>query len=229
MRGLWHRLVLRLGPCVAFSLIKFLQGTMRIEELNGELVRDLWTKGENIIIAFWHGRLLMMPLVYRGEGVKVMVSRHRDGELINRTIQLFGFETVRGSTTRGGLSGIRGLVRALKEGYDVAIAPDGPRGPRYQVQAGVIQLAKISGCPILPLAFSASSRKILRTWDRFLIPYPFSRGVFVWGEPIWVNPEAGEEEMEQKSLLLEGRLEEITELADCYFERVDSSPRKRQN
>lgn len=218
IRRFWHPLMLLLGPWVAFSLIRFLQKTMKIEELNGEIVRDIRAKEGNAIGAFWHGRLLMMPVVYRGKGLKVLISRHRDGELIGRAVQILGFEAVRGSSTRGGTAGIKGLARALEEGYDVAIAPDGPRGPRYQVQTGVIQLAKISGRPIVPLTFSASPRKVLRTWDRFLIPFPFSRGVFVWGEPVWVDPKWDEGEAKEKALLLERRLREITELADRYVE-----------
>jgi len=101
----------------------------------------------------------------------------------------------------------------------VAIAPDGPRGPRCKVQPGVIQLAKLSGRPIFPFTFSATPRKVLHTWDRFILPLPFSRGVFVWGDPIVVDPAAGTSEMEQKALLLERRLHELTELADRYFEK----------
>jgi len=217
MRRMWHRVLLRLGPGAAFFLIRCLRATVRIEELNGGYTRGLWERGENIIGVFWHGRLLMMPLAYGGRRLKVLTSSHRDGELITRTVRHFGLETVRGSSTRGGIAGIKGLVRALREGYDVAIAPDGPRGPRFKVQPGVIQLAKLSGRPLLPVTFSATPRKVLQTWDRFVIPLPFSRGIFVWGEPIWVDHAAGEEEMEQKTLLLEKRLLEITELADHYF------------
>ena len=219
MRRFWHRVLLRFGPGVAFFLIKFLQWTMSIEEVNGERVRGFWEQGRNSIGAFWHGRLLMAPVVYGGRGLKILTSRHRDGELITRTVRHFGLETVRGSSTRGGIAGIKGLVRALQKGYDVAIAPDGPRGPRCKVQPGVIQLAKLSGCPIFPFTFSATPRKVLHTWDRFIIPLPFSRGVFVWGEPIWVDRAEGEEEMKQKALLLERKLLEITELADRYFEK----------
>jgi lysophospholipid acyltransferase (LPLAT)-like uncharacterized protein len=211
--------MLRLGPSAAFFLIKFLQWTMRIQEVNGEIVRGFWERGENCIGAFWHGRLLMTPLVYGGRGLKILISRHRDGELISRTVRHFGMETVRGSSTRGGIVGIKGLVRALQKGYDVAIAPDGPRGPRCKVQPGVIQLAKLSGHPIFPFTFSATPRKVLHTWDRFIIPFPFSRGVFIWGEPIWIDRSEGEEEMKQKALLLERKLLEITELADRYFEK----------
>jgi lysophospholipid acyltransferase (LPLAT)-like uncharacterized protein len=209
--------MLRWGPGAAFFLIRCLQRTMRIEEFNGERIELLWERGENVIGAFWHGRLLMTPLIYRGRGLKVLTSRHRDGELISRTVRLFGLETVRGSSTRGGMSGIKGLARALQEGLDVAVAPDGPRGPRYKVQMGVIQLARISGRPIFPLTFSATPRKVLQSWDHFVLPFPFSRGVFVWGEPIWVDPAADMGEMQRKALLLERRLREITVRADHYF------------
>jgi len=219
MRRFRHRVMLRLGPGAAFFLIKCLQWTMSIEELNGERIKGFWERGENAIGAFWHGRLLMTPLVYGGRGLKILTSRHRDGELITRTVHRFGLGTVRGSSTRGGIAGIKGLVRALQEGYDVAIAPDGPRGPRCKVQPGVIQLAKLSGRPIFPFTFSATPRKVLHTWDRFILPLPFSRGVFVWGDPIVVDPAAGTSEMEQKALLLERRLHELTELADRYFEK----------
>jgi hypothetical protein len=150
--------------------------------------------------------------------LKILISRHRDGELITRTVRHFGLETVRGSSTRGGIAGIKGLARALQEGYDVAIAPDGPRGPRFKVQPGIIQLARISGRPILPFTFSAFPRKVFKTWDHFVIPFPFSRGVFVFGEPIWVDRDASAEEIETKTLLLEKRLQELTEVADRYCE-----------
>ena len=219
MKKFWHRVMLRLGPGVAFFLIKFLQWTMRIEEVNGERVRDFWKRGENAIGVFWHGRLLMTPVVYGGRGLKILISRHRDGELISRTVRYFGLGTIRGSSTRGGIAGIKGLVRALQNGYDVAFAPDGPRGPRYKVQPGVIQLAKLSGRPIFPFTFSATPRKVLHSWDRFIIPLPFSHGVFVWGDPIWVDPAEDEGEIKQKALLLERRLLEITQQADHYFEK----------
>jgi len=211
--------MLSLGPGVAFFLIKVLQWTMRIEELNGERIRDMWARGGNVIGAFWHGRLLMTPLAYGGPGLKILISRHLDGELITRTVRHFGLETVRGSSTRGGIAGIKGLARALQEGYDVAIAPDGPRGPRCKVQPGVIQLARITGFPVFPFTFSAFPRKVLSSWDHFLIPYPFSRGVFVFGEPISVDRAATAEEIEAKTVLLEKRLQEITEMADRYCEK----------
>lgn len=101
----------------------------------------------------------------------------------------------------------------------MAIAPDGPRGPRFKVQTGIIQLARISGRPIIPFTFSAFPRKEFNSWDRFIIPFPFSRGVFVWGEPIWVDHAASAAEVEEKALLLEKILQELTDVADRYCEK----------
>jgi len=114
---------------------------------------------------------------------------------------------------------MREMLRAYQERYDIGITPDGPRGPRYCVQSGIIELARRTGMPIIPVTFSASRKKIFRSWDRFLLPYPFSRGVFIWGEPLLVLRQVDRNEFERKRLLLERRLREITDRADCYFEK----------
>jgi hypothetical protein len=111
------------------------------------------------------------------------------------------------------------MIRVLENGSDVGLAPDGPQGPRHKVQKGVIDLARLSGAPILPMAFSSSKKKIFKSWDAFLLPLPFSRGVFVWGDPIYVEKDGGEEYMEGKRELLEERLVAVTNLADGYFKR----------
>jgi lysophospholipid acyltransferase (LPLAT)-like uncharacterized protein len=184
------------------------------------LKKDAYLRnGSPSIFAFWHGRLLMMTAGHRGKKVAIPISRHQDGEFISRTIKYFGYRSVRGSTTRGGFSAMRKMMRAFEEGYDIAITPDGPRGPRYRVQKGIIELARRTGTMILPVSFSASRKKVFRSWDRFLLPYPFAKGVFILGEPLRVPRHIDEDVFEQKRLLLEGRLREITDRADRYFER----------
>lgn len=156
-----EKALLTILPPLAYGLIRFLGWTMRISYVNFDGVNSLWGEGRNTIIAFWHGRLLMMPIVYKGKGISILVSQHRDGELIARTVKGFGIDSIRGSTTRGWLSGLKGLLKAIKEGRDIAITPDGPRGPRHQVQMGIIQIAKAAGFPIIPMAFGASKKKPL--------------------------------------------------------------------
>jgi lysophospholipid acyltransferase (LPLAT)-like uncharacterized protein len=147
------------------------------------------------------------------------MSYHSDGEIVNRSTQLMGYETIRGSTKKGGFSALRRMIRVLKDGSDLALAPDGPNGPRYKAQRGIIDLSRLSGAPILPMAFSSSKRKIFKSWDAFLLPLPFSRGVFVWGEPIYVEDKGDEDYLENKRRLLEEGLVTITNLADNYFEK----------
>lgn len=147
----------------------------------------------------------------------MLISQHRDGELIARTVKLLGIESVRGSTTRGGLSAIRSMVRTMQDGFNIAITPDGPQGPRHMVQAGIVELARLTGAPIIPMTYSASRRKVFRSWDQFNLPFPFSRVVYIFGEPVLVPRELGPEEREEKRLLLENRLKQITREADQSF------------
>jgi lysophospholipid acyltransferase (LPLAT)-like uncharacterized protein len=140
---------------------------------------------------------------------------------VGKALTRFGFHAILGSTTRKGFSGFKQMVKA--HGSDIAIVPDGPRGPRHQVQIGVIELAKLTGRAVVPLTFSASRRKIFKTWDHFLLPYPFSKGVFIWGEPIVVDPNGDRAHLEERRTLLEKRLNELTERADHYFDSPSPS------
>lgn len=142
--------------------------------------------GEAFILAFWHRHLLLMPYSYRRGRITVLISQHRDGELIARVMHGFGYETSRGSSTRGGAAGFRDLLRKVRDGYDLGITPDGPKGPAGVVKPGTIQLAALAGVPIVPVAMAASRAKRLRSWDRFVVPYPFCRVCFAYGEPMRV-------------------------------------------
>ncbi|TAL10207.1 MAG: DUF374 domain-containing protein [Nitrospirae bacterium] len=152
------RLKLALIPPLGAIVIRALGRTLRIRTLHGERVTSFWGAGRSVIIAFWHGRQLMLPLGYGGSRLYILVSEHRDGELIHRIVRRFGFDTVRGSTTRGGARALRQLVRLGRSGAGLAVTPDGPRGPRCVAQAGVVELAKLTGLPIVPLTFSASKK-----------------------------------------------------------------------
>ena len=146
-------------PFVAAWAIRLLGKTMRLFTIGGEAVDALVQEGKPIIIAFWHGRQLMMPLAYRGQSASILISQHRDGETIARIMKYFGFGSIRGSSTRGGLRAIRHLLKVAHQGQDLIMTPDGPRGPACRVQAGVIYLAKVTGFPIVPLTFACSKKK----------------------------------------------------------------------
>jgi len=221
LKPLRKKLVAWWGPWLAYWIIKGLARTMRFEEIHPEIPRRVWENGIPAIGAFWHGRLFMMPVVYKGKTLSFLVSPHRDGQVVGKALIRFGFRPILGSSTRKGSSGFKQMVKA--HGSDIAITPDGPRGPRHQVQVGVIELARLTGRAILPLTFSASKKKIFNTWDRFLLPYPFSKGVFIWGEPIEVDQNGDRTHLEEKRILLERRLNELTEEADHYFEPLTPS------
>jgi lysophospholipid acyltransferase (LPLAT)-like uncharacterized protein len=123
---------------------------------------------------------------------------------------------VRGSATRGGAGGFLQLVRAYRDGYSLAVVPDGPRGPRYVVKAGVIHLARATGAPIFPVTYGVNRKRQLRNWDRLVIPLPFARAVYVAAEPVVVPRHATDEEVETLRLELQHRLNTITAAAEAH-------------
>ncbi len=161
---LLDRLTLRLAPLLASGLIRALRRLMRWRSVNEEAVIALGREGRPYVHAFFHDQLLMMTYSYLGQGhgrrLAVLSSRHRDGEYVSRTLERFGHVMVRGSTGRGGASGLKEMVRHLRSGLDVAFATDGPRGPRHRVQIGVIEAARLGRAPIVPVAFAASKKKL---------------------------------------------------------------------
>jgi len=217
LKTLKKKLVAWLGQWVAYWAIKALSRTMEFEEVNPEIPRFFWEKGIPAIGAFWHGRLLMMPLIYKGKKLSFLVSPHRDGQVVGKALERFGFHPILGSTTRKGFYAFKQMLKAHQNGYDIALTPDGPRGPRHRAKIGVIELAKLTARTVVPVTFSASRAKIFKTWDHFFLPYPFSKGVFIWGEPIYVDPNGDRAHLEERRILLERRLNELTEKADHFF------------
>ena len=143
------------------------------------------SQGKPFILAFWHGRILMMPYCWRrGQPINMLISQHRDGQIIARTVSHFNIDTIVGSSSKGGSVALRTMVKALKNGQCVGITPDGPRGPRMRASDGIVQVARLSGAPVIACSFSIRRRKVLGSWDRFVVALPFSHGVFVWGRPI---------------------------------------------
>ncbi len=188
-----------LGPW----LVRGLCGSVRWSwDVHDTTARHL-DAGRNALYAHWHGHLLSLTYTHRNRGIVVLVSRNDDGELITRVLDGMGFDTARGSTSRGGSAAMKALLRAAREGRSVGITPDGPRGPRHQVQDGVTVLAALSGLPIIPLAASASALWRLPSWDRFEIPRPFARGAVVMDELLWVPREATREEARWRSRIRE--------------------------
>lgn len=214
LRRLKYLVMLHLLPGMVYLFLVLLGRSMSVRQVNKEAIDRLWREGQGAIVCFWHGRLLAMPFAYEGQSAKVLISRHSDGEFIARVVGYFGLGTVRGSYKKASVSSLREILAELKQGTTIGITPDGPKGPRYQVKPGIVELARMTHRPIVPVSYGASRKKTFASWDRFVLPYPFSRVLFVWGEPIYVAADARADTIEERRKELEERLITLTETAD---------------
>jgi len=181
------RLGRKLYPAAGSWALRLLAATLRLRR-EEKTVESLWAAGAGVIYVVWHARLLLLPYLYRRHGLFALVSRSEDGSMIADLVRRFGFVTIRGSSSRGGAEGLRALAHAIGEGHSVVVVPDGPRGPREVLKAGVVVLARMTGAHVVPVALGASSEWRARSWDEFRIPKPFSRCVVRFGAPICVPP-----------------------------------------
>lgn len=215
---------------LAAGYIWLVYRTSRWQVINGEAPHARMSAGDPFILAFWHGRLLMMPIsVQKKTRVNVMISHHGDGEIIARTIKHWGQDSIRGSASKGAASAIKQMLKALKKGEVAVITPDGPRGPRMRAQDGVVRLAAMSGMTVYPVSFSVTRGKILGSWDRFLLAAPFSRGVVIWGDGIEVPRRDEGGAFEAARAAIEASLTRITRDADalCHRETVEPEARDK--
>ncbi len=186
-------------PLAAF-VYKIIAFTYRFKELNGAGLSPYQKNKGNYLFAFWHSRMLASLHFYRNFNAVVLASMHKDGEIAAEMVKRFGFFAVRGSTTRGGAKALMYLKKLADEGRDIAITVDGPRGPRNTVGNGILYLAKLTGKEIVPFAFDAKWKMQLGSWDRFLIPLPFTKGVVVFGKPLKVPAGTADIEIYRKRL-----------------------------
>lgn len=174
---------------VAFGVwfLRIIGLTWRIRVRNGSHMRALRDQRQPFIFALWHGQMLPLLYQHRGQNVAILISEHGDGEIIARIAMKLGFRTVRGSTSRGAARALLGLVRELEEGHDLAITPDGPRGPAKSFAPGTLIVAQRGKAPVLPTVAAARSAWRLKSWDSFMIPKPFTRVTVAYGEPIYID------------------------------------------
>ena len=200
----------------AARYIRLVDATTRWTVVRPPPAAALEAAGQPYITCFWHGRLMMMGAAWQRPPARfhMLISGHRDGQLISRTIGHLGFPTVAGSSQRGGALALRAIQRVLAAGDWVGITPDGPRGPRMRAKPGPIKAAQLAGVPILPVTYAVSCRRVIGSWDRFHLALPMARGVILWGEPIVVPRAADKGEQERLRRLLEQRLNELTAEAD---------------
>jgi len=200
---------------LAATYIRLVYFTSRWQVVRGHIPAAYWDTGKPFILAFWHGRLLFVPHLWHRSGViHMLISGHRDGQLIARTVRHLGIDAVTGSSSKGGGAALRRMVSMLKSGGYVGITPDGPRGPRMRASEGVVALARLSGAPVIPATYSTTRRRVLGSWDRFVVALPFCRGVFVWGEPIEIPRDTDSDMQEEYRQRIEDALNTLCREAD---------------
>lgn len=193
----WDRVSVHVGGAVIAAILRLLYRTLWIEVADPAGVLAARARGQRVVWAAWHEGIILLPLmvwkVERRLRPRVMLSWHRDGEIAAQTVRRFGVEVIRGSSTRGWLGALRGLLDAHARGEDLVVVPDGPRGPRREAKEGVVQLARATGLPVVAIGIAAARGHRFGTWDRLLLPRPFTRAALVLSPPVPVpRREAGE-------------------------------------
>lgn len=214
---------------LARVMIRSLGITLRIHSIGQEhlqAAREV-SSGGRVVFAFWHGHQFPLVYTWRKRGVAVLSSLSRDGTLQSLILDGLGYHVMRGSTSRGAVRGLVGIIRAMKEGRDSAFAVDGPRGPYHEVKPGVLYTAMKTGSLIVPIT-SAVGRALTfhKAWDRYLLPHPFTNAVVSYGEGIRISPDTPTEELDLLGLELGKRLDSLTSNAELFLDQMSRSQTK---
>jgi len=182
---------------------------VRFEIEGGENWEAASANGQLPIYTFWHNRVFLGTYFFRHRGIVIMTSQSFDGEYISRFIRRFGYGAARGSSTRGGVGALLELVRVMRAGRPAGFSIDGPKGPRYVAKTGATLLAKKTLSPVLPFTVATKHYWEANSWDRFQVPYPFTRACVIFGNPIYVPNEADEETVARKRNELQQTLDDL--------------------
>lgn len=177
------------GSTLAWWYTLFLGWTTRIYWFKTDEAKALEDNGKGLIYAIWHNQQLFLLYPYRGQKIAPLISKSSDGEYIARCLPHFGMIAVRGSTSKGGARALIKLIQATREGYRPMLTPDGPRGPIYTVQPGILFLAKKTGLPIIPVGAALSHKIKVGSWDKMRVPLPFGKTALTYGKAVWVKDE----------------------------------------
>ena len=208
---------IRVASGIGSIVVRILLASIRWRTIDKGGLESLKLDGDAAIFVNWHCRLLGVFDMLRPYNIKGVVSPSTDGKFISGVVGPLGIRTIWGSSNRNTIGAYREMRKSLKDGEHVGITPDGPRGPARMAALGTLALAKTSGARIIPLAYSTSRMARLGTWDRFVVPKPFSAGVQLWGEPITVPADISDAALEKARLRLEDALNALTAEADAMF------------
>jgi lysophospholipid acyltransferase (LPLAT)-like uncharacterized protein len=216
-----QRIALRMIITAGYWIIRLIGPTLRVCVSREEGAQQTVDQ-RPLIVSFWHACMIPATYICRNIGVRVMSSNSYDGEYMGRIIRKFGFVAVKGSSSRNAVRALLGLRRALQEGWTVAFSLDGPRGPRYKVKPGPVALARSSGVPLSTFHMAVDRAWVLNTWDRLIIPKPFSRVLMRFGKLIPVPPGAPDEDLDRYQQELQDSLDRVREFAEANIQQVGS-------
>ena len=206
----------RLLGFLAWLIARGVGLTLRWTVVGGENIAKAHAAGK-VCWASWHGRQLLTINVHAGQRVVILASLSKDGDIQTAMLERLGYRVERGSSSRGAARGLLSMARAMREGWQPAIAVDGPRGPRHEVKQGIVALARYEDASIIPTMASCESAWVVPSWDRTLLPKPFTRAVIEYGEPVHVPAKTTDEELERLRAGLEATLAEMTSRCDRHF------------
>lgn len=213
---------------ISYNYTKFVYVTSCWNYIHKEIIDDYLDKGKPFMICFWHGRLMMLPLAWQwSQPFKMLQSSHGDGLLIAKVLKYFQIGCIEGSSTRGGVKASLQIIRSSKEGIIIGITPDGPKGPACQVSTGTVTLAKWIQADLIPVSYATRSRVLLKTWDKFHFSLPFTKGVFVIGEPV-PYPQ-NEEDLKIAAIGLKDNLNHATHDAELYVKSKKNNAKSKKN
>jgi hypothetical protein len=199
-------------------LIRSIGATLKINTFGLDRIEKIKKNGKQIIYAFWHGKHFLLAYFFKAKRIYIFTSLHRDGEYLSGILEKLGYRTLR--EPGRGLRGIREVIRQLSHGGDLGIAVDGPKGPPYKVKLGIFHIAKRVGGIILPISVGVRRGKVFsKAWDRYIIPYPFTRAVILTGEPVNVSPDTPERHFSTLAKELEDRLIELDSQISKIWEK----------
>lgn len=211
--GIRWRLIGFFGKLILWVWAK----STRMKILGEERYRELRSQGKPVIFLVWHGRIFIVPYFFRRRKIMPLISPSKDGEIAARIMSGWDYRILRGSGSHTIVKAWNEMIRELKSGGELIIVPDGPKGPNRKMKLGGLKLAQETGAALVPFTFSTSRKKVLKSWDSFLMFYPFSRVVAIYGEPIRVDAALNEDELEKERQRIERLLVQLDEKADKYF------------
>ncbi len=216
-KSIFQFIALFLAEFIAYPLFRVYFFLVGIRVVHWHRYRQFLQNGKGVIIVLWHENFQVPIWVFRHRGIYALVSQHFDGEVIARILRRIGYQTIRGSSTRGGIQALEKLRQVLQRQGHIAITPDGPTGPRRKVKFGAVKLASETGIPILPLGYAATREKRMNSWDRFRVVLPFGQSVVYVGKPVYLPPLKSMKKLVKAAGELEAILNEADRKAESYL------------